>query len=336
MILPASQLLELLTAAYHVERTEEAWLDGVLDAFRDATSGAESWCAYFADASAPDSFETWGYCSRGAADSTDAGYRSWVRNTPDLIKRFVHLHAPCNYGSQIPRPSRQFADNFTATHDTVRTAEMFGLNALDAGASGCALLAMLPHVAPARLTAADRDLWGQVAAHLRGAMRIGRHLRGTGTTLVDGAAAVISPQGRIEHASGEATARTARDALRDAAVQIEAVRARHARLDASEVARAWQALIAGRWTLVDSFDRGGRRYFVARNNRPDAPAASPLSAREAEVLGAAALGHSNKMIAHELGLAPSSVATHLARAGAKLGVSNRVELIAAFSELCRR
>lgn len=336
MILRSSQLLGLLTAAYHVERTEEEWLNGVLDAFRDATAGAESWCAYFADASAPDRFETRGYCSRGAADSTDAGYRDWVRNTPDVIKRFVHLHAPCNYGSQIPRPSRQFADNFAATHDTARTAEMFGLNALDAGARGCALLAMLPRVAPTKLSVTARDLWGQVAAHLGGAMRIGRRLRGEGTRLEDGAVAVISPLGKIEHATGEAAARTARDALRDAAVQIEAVRARHARLDASEVARAWQALVAERWTLVDSFDRGGRRYFVARNNRPDAPAASPLSAREAEVLGAAALGHSNKMIAYELGLAPSSVATHLARAGAKLGVRNRVELIAAFSALCCR
>ena len=336
MMLSSSQLLGLLAATYQVERAEEDWLGGILDEFRIVTGEAESWCAYFVDASAPGTLTTWGYSSRGAADSTDAGYRSWASGTPTAIKRFIHLHAPCNYGSQIPRPTRQIEGSFAGINETTRTAEMFGLNGLDAEARGCALVAMLPQVASKRLSPGARLLWSQVAAHLGAASRIGRRLRAEGMALEDTAAAVISPLGKIEHATGEATARTARDALRDAAVQIESVRARHARLDAGEVSQAWQALVAGRWTLVDSFDRGGRRYFVARNNRPEVLATSPLSAREAEVLGAAALGHSNKMIAYELGITPSSVATHLARAGTKFGVRTRVQLIAAFSALCCR
>ena len=336
MLLSSPRLLKLLEMAYQVERTEADWLGGVLDEFRAATPGAQSWCAYFVDASAPDAFESWDYCSRGAAEITDAGYRSWESNTPVAIKRYIHLHSPCNYGSQIPRPTQNFEDNFAQTNAVTQTSEMFGLNALDAGARGCALAAMLPEIESTKLSMAARHLWSQVAAHLGAASRIGRRLRGEGEALEDGAAAVISPLGKIEHATGEATARVARDALRDAAIHIETARARHSRLDASEVAQAWQALVAGRWTLVDSFDRGGRRYFVARNNRPGAPEVAPRRPREAEVLGAAALGHSNKMIAYELGLAPSSVATHLARAGAKLGVRTRVELIAAFSALyCR-
>jgi hypothetical protein len=45
------------------------------------------------------------------------------------------------------------------------------------------------------------------------------------------------------------------------------------------------------------------------------------------VAGFAALGHANKLIAWEMGLAPSTVAAHLATAQRKLGVSSRLELV---------
>ena len=53
-----------------------------------------------------------------------------------------------------------------------------------------------------------------------------------------------------------------------------------------------------------------------------------LSRRELQVARAAALGHSDKLIAYELGLAASTVARLLSRARIKLGVKTRLELIA--------
>lgn len=57
-----------------------------------------------------------------------------------------------------------------------------------------------------------------------------------------------------------------------------------------------------------------------------------LTSREREVVAYAALGHSNKVIAYELGLAESAVAMRLSRAAKKLGVRRRVELIRAVVE----
>ena len=45
------------------------------------------------------------------------------------------------------------------------------------------------------------------------------------------------------------------------------------------------------------------------------------------------MGHSNKRIAAELGISLSTVASHLSKASAKLGVRSRVELIQAFRRL---
>jgi DNA-binding CsgD family transcriptional regulator len=86
-------------------------------------------------------------------------------------------------------------------------------------------------------------------------------------------------------------------------------------------------LVAGTWSLVDVFDRDGRRYVIAQPNAPVVPPVTRLSSRESQVVACAALGHSNKLIAYELGLAPSTIAAHLARATAKLGATTRADLV---------
>jgi DNA-binding CsgD family transcriptional regulator len=55
-----------------------------------------------------------------------------------------------------------------------------------------------------------------------------------------------------------------------------------------------------------------------------------LTPRELQAVGFAALGHSNKLVAYEMGIAPSTVSVLLHRAGQKLGTSSRVALIARY------
>lgn len=95
----------------------------------------------------------------------------------------------------------------------------------------------------------------------------------------------------------------------------------------------WQAVIAGRWSLVAHFDRDGHRCFVARKNDAAGPPASALSERERQIVAYASLGHSNKLIAYELGLCSSTVAAQLTSAARKLGVSSRKTLLHAFAVL---
>lgn len=79
---------------------------------------------------------------------------------------------------------------------------------------------------------------------------------------------------------------------------------------------------------------------------PDARAASaaggadrvrhePLSARELEILAAAARGLGNEAIAEELGLSPRTVERHLSNAYGKLGVAGRTARAAAVAEVVR-
>jgi DNA-binding NarL/FixJ family response regulator len=127
----------------------------------------------------------------------------------------------------------------------------------------------------------------------------------------------------------------AREALRRAALEIDRASGRLARTAPRAAIELWKALVAGRWTLIDSFKGEGRWYLLAqrnpRNSRAPRTPRRALTERERQVVGHAALGRSNKLIAYELGLAPSTVATHLAEAARKLRVRSRSALIRAWS-----
>lgn len=169
-----------------------------------------------------------------------------------------------------------------------------------------------------------RKLWARVAAHIAA----GRRLRESLATHPDADAdAVLTPSGRVAHAEGELRSATARAALREAVSRQELARGRLRRDDPAQATEAWVALVSGRWSLVDRYERGGRRYLVARRNAHDLPDPRGLTGRERAVVHLAVLGKSNKLIAYELGVSPSTVATYLTSAMRKLGTSSRVELI---------
>jgi DNA-binding NarL/FixJ family response regulator len=88
----------------------------------------------------------------------------------------------------------------------------------------------------------------------------------------------------------------------------------------------WRPLVAARWTLLDEFQQGGKRYIVARRNEPTTASLESLAPRERQALALLALGHSNKLIAYELGIAASTVSVLLHRASTKLGVRSRSDL----------
>ena len=91
---------------------------------------------------------------------------------------------------------------------------------------------------------------------------------------------------------------------------------------------------------------GSRAELVARRGAGDSAAGTccegslpsteqSLTVRERDIVGRAARGESNKVIAYELGLAPSTISGHLTKAAAKLGVRSRVELITMFRDTVR-
>jgi len=195
---------------------------------------------------------------------------------------------------------------------------------------GCLVGAPLAEVTGVKR--AEAVAWSRVAAHMAAGMRLRRARR---TSSPEDADAVLTPGGRVESHAPGLTARghagessdASLDALKEAAKAMARARGSSRHADPPGAVEAWKALVSGRWTLLDHFDHDGKRYIVAVRNEPQVPAFADLSPRESQVVAYAAQGHSNKLIAYELGIAPSTVAMHLSTAGGKLGAKSRVELI---------
>jgi DNA-binding NarL/FixJ family response regulator len=94
-------------------------------------------------------------------------------------------------------------------------------------------------------------------------------------------------------------------------------------------------LAAGRLSVVERFERDGRRVLVARAVSQADPRSRSLSRRELQIVARCALGRSNRAIANELVLATSTVATFLSSGLAKLGVASRSDLVSFFHATAR-
>ncbi len=202
--------------------------------------------------------------------------------------------------------------------------QILGLNGVNVDGRGAHIGLLLS----AHASFADVDLLARLSSHLAAASRLRRRLRG-GRPL-DAADAVIETTGAIVHAARGAKLREAREALSAATRRLERLRGPVRRRDPEQAARQWKALVQGRWSLVDQFETDGRRYLLAQSNEAPAAAVAFLTDRERQVVALAALGHANKMIAYELGIAISTVGVLLGRAARKFGATKRAALIEAY------
>ena len=169
--------------------------------------------------------------------------------------------------------------------------------------------------------------WTRVAVHLASAWRLRRSLRDAGARSIDAAEAVLAPDGRVEHARDAARTKDARQALAHAARAIERGKSTRGKRNGDCAVAEWTGLVAARWSLVDHFESDGKRWLVARKNDVADVGQADLSPRELQAVAFAALGHSNKLIAYEMGIAAETVRVLLHRAARKLGARDRGELI---------
>jgi len=236
-------------------------------------------------------------------------------------------HVSCGRASAIRRmsPILPLFAHMGGSRDT------FAMNALDASGQGLWLGAPLPSV---RKEQSRRvELFTRVAAHLTAAMRLRRNAGRSKPR----PAAVLSPSGALlhaEHAEAEEGVVDAREELRQATIAFDEARTKKKRADVEETTQRWRPLVGSRWSLLDDFDTDGRRFVLAVENAPPTrPPRKDLSEREHQIMTQAHLGHTDKVIAYELGLAPSTVRVLLHRASRKLGASTRSEALARFDAL---
>jgi DNA-binding CsgD family transcriptional regulator len=204
------------------------------------------------------------------------------------------------------------------TTDVLRVAAHSGTG------SGLGLTLLLDEVRGS--TPNERRRWTYCAAHIGAGLR----LRGLASQLgsLDGKPieAIFDGSGKLHDARDAATSGKARELLRSAVLRAEKARSEKGRKSPDEALAAWEALIRGRWSLLDRFDSDQRRFVVAVRNDPHFPDPRGLSMRERQVAGYAGLGRSAKEIAYLLGASPASVENSLRRAQAKLGFCSRAEL----------
>jgi DNA-binding CsgD family transcriptional regulator len=194
----------------------------------------------------------------------------------------------------------------------------------DASGKGALFARFCPRLATAR-GHAQRKRLRQLALHIASAMRLRRAMRHESSDR-GRLEAVLDGSGKLRHAEPAASSTEAREKLRHAVLELDRARSQKGRDDQQAALDAWTALVAGRWTLLERFERDGQRFFVAYENRAFASDPRGLTANERAVAARIAEGHSSKEIAYELGLSEPTVSMRLKTALRKLGFNAASEL----------
>lgn len=98
-------------------------------------------------------------------------------------------------------------------------------------------------------------------------------------------------------------------------------------------AELWRSVLSGEWTVTERRDENGRATFVARPAEANERPTRRRAARDEEIGRLVARGWSNKQIAYELGVAPSTVTADLQLLLTRLHLRSRFELAAILSAL---
>jgi DNA-binding CsgD family transcriptional regulator len=335
-----SDAIAILESAYSLEGSEDAWLARVAETVRRNIPSCQGVRAQTYDLTRPGavairstvnccvSDEMAGAGARIALREDESAFvvsilqRSFVgslRDSPRALRR-----AGLDEGR-----AREFRMGLEQFFRQWKQSDQWWVNAQDPTKLGCIFMA--PVTDRGRPRPREVHQWRCIAAHVVAAFRIRRQLvnrEPDAPGAVDAVAeAVLTPSGRVEHAAAAARGEGARTSLSEAVRAIDRARGSLRRKDPQKSVELWRALVAGRWSLLDHFDSDGRRFVLAHRNDARLPEdARGLTLRERQVLAHLALGHSNKVIAYELGLAQSTVAGHMARARRKLELPSAAAL----------
>lgn len=326
--------IDVVEAAYEVDRDEKDWLYNVSKQVRPLVDGGNGIWAYTFDLAIPTSW----FDNVVRHGMSRFELETIVAAMPAIeqrgIKNPMHLD-PEAFGTMWETARRVGVDGalaeprLAATFASLGIRDTIQLRTIEPGGRGIVIVG--GHSREARVDRRAKKLWARVAAHIAA----GRRLRAAIARSDENVDVVLTPSGKIDDARGEGTTRSARETLREAVVRQEHARGRGRKTEPERATEAWTALVSGRWSLVDRFERGGRRFIVARRNQHELADPRALSDRERAVAHLVALGKSNKLVAYELGLGESTIATHLSSAMHKLGATSRVELVRLISALGR-
>ncbi len=312
--------IEVVEAAYRLDGTDLEWLRGLGKAVRPLLDGDRGLLCYLIDAASEPAEQ---FARRVVFDVSPEDVELAEQLLAKNIRMTAAFHdVPPSLDASAVASYRavgrgQVDDRILDAYSRLGVADFSAFRTVEPGPLSVAFVA--GQRIERQFDAETIARWARVAAHVAA----GRRLRITSATDFE---AVVSTAGRIEHAVGEAASRAGRVALREAMERQEHARSPAGRRDDDRALAAWTPLVAGRWSLVDQFERSGLRYLVARPNEHGLAEPRTLAPRERTLAHLSALGKSNLLIAYELGIAETTVATHLGGVMKKLGATSRIEL----------
>jgi DNA-binding NarL/FixJ family response regulator len=321
----SKDLLGVVETAYRLDQSDDQWLESLIAEMQPLLDVGRGIGGFYFDARKPKKLDFTKPFIVGAPAATRIALTAAMRLLPaNMVSQafagpswFSTASKVFGLGERLRDfpLARQFGHQFGCY-------DILGFKVIDPSAQGLFVMVALPDITT--VSTRDTEVWGMCAAHVGAALRLRRALLPNG---FEAAEAILDPNGAVSHAEEPAKTAGARDALRRAVLSSERARGSLRRTDPVDALELWQALVAGRWSLVEHFDTDGHRYLVARRNDPSIRDPRGLSLRERQVVAFAALGHPSKLIGYELGLAPSTVSKHMASAMRKLGVRTHAELM---------
>jgi len=312
--------LAIIEAAYASCASDEDWLAQIAEAavpILDQGMGAH---AFTYDARDPARVGITGFGQAGTPAQLEKGAREFIAAlNADAARVLFPPDPPVALLHRVLAPVRPTPEMAMALRGG-GVADAVGVRGHNP--DGCGLV--LSAAAGKEAVLPPRTTWAmtRVAVHLAAAARL--RLHSPVSSRLDDADAIFSPRGKLQHLADSTSGTAAERALPDAVESRLA--ANGAREDPKRALELWRALFAGRWSVVDHVDRDGKRFILAKSNPPGAHTPAALTPSERLVMAYAGWNHSNKLIAYELGLAPSTVSVLLRSGLRKLHVRSRQEL----------
>jgi DNA-binding CsgD family transcriptional regulator len=315
--------LSVVEAAYRFELDDMAWLHGIAQSAYEQIGAGLGIFGFEYQVGADGRITMGREVQIEMPDNVAAGMRAnMAQLSPSFVaKSFARCEAATASQASDAEMRAINGPMFEALGATFGWYDSMMLGGMDPSGHGVYLGAWLPKAT--NLPSQVRATWSRVAVHLVTARRLRMRLAASAGP----ADAVLTPSGQLDEGCPEAKMAEARTALRNAVQDFERARTQLRRDQPAEAVNTWRGLVAGRWSLVDEFSSSGKRYVLARRNDVAVAGPESLTVRERQAVGYAALGHSNKLIAYEMGISDSTVGVLLHRAARRLGVSSRAELI---------
>lgn len=317
--------LDIIEAVYAFERDDARWLSGLLDVLEPYDLGGGT-AAYISLLDGPIRLATFENRSRLQPD--DSLMRT-VAEAPPSVYRALHVPFPTS-SAAIRFPEVLAAHGIPYASGAGEAAGIPIVPAAWAFAGGdlAATALVVFHSTGREPSASARVVLDAVSAHLGAAMRLRRlaYSKSADDAVVEG---IFSADGRLLDARGDVQSAEAREPLLDAVLRSERARLRGA--SDEERLEIWTSLVDGRWSILETVERDGKRLLLACRNDPKTAPLRALTARERAVVSAAAYGHAYKFIAYELGIPISTVAATLERALRKMGIPSRTALVTLFA-----